>query len=159
MIADYGSDPAAKDISRVLRVPGFQHRKNPAEPHMVAVVGGDGRRYTRAEILAAFPPVEKTSPRGNGHEGDGYSEGHAELVRQVLTGETYHAALTSLAWRLIGAGMPGGQVVDTCGAPCLLLPKRGGMSGGKRVLMRYRGLSALPKRSAPKSRNRNQARK
>ena len=29
MVADYGSDKAAKDISRVLRVPGFMHRKNP----------------------------------------------------------------------------------------------------------------------------------
>jgi hypothetical protein len=55
MIADYGSDPGAKDISRrVLRVPGFQHRKNPTDPHMVTIVGGCRRRYTRAAILEAF---------------------------------------------------------------------------------------------------------
>src|SRR5262245_32338086 len=114
MVASYGSDKGAKDISRVLRVPGFLHRKNPDAPHMVSVVGGHGVRYTRAEILAAFPPpVRKTGDRpGNdaAMEGSGVAgEGHAELVRQVLTSESYHGALVSLAWRLVGAGVPGGQ--------------------------------------------------
>ena len=112
MVAQYGSDNGAKDISRVLRVPGFLHRKH-AEPHMVRIVGGDCCRYTRAEIIAAFPPLETTSARnghGNGHAGD--SEGHAELVSQLLIGANYHNALTSLAWRLVGAGMPAGQVVE-----------------------------------------------
>jgi len=36
----------------------------------------------------------------------GAGESHAELVRQVLTGENYHTALTSLAWRHVGAGAP-----------------------------------------------------
>ena len=123
MIADYGSDPGAKDISRVLRVPGFQHRKNPDEPHMVAVVGGNYRRYSRAVILFAFPPIHhKTSaPRGNGRAGDG--EGHAELVRQLLTGDNYHSALVSLAWRQIGAGMPAGQVVEHLRGIMLSIPE------------------------------------
>ena len=113
VVAAYGSDRGAKDISRVLRVPGFLHRKNPAEPHMVAVVGSCRRRYTRAEILAAFPPAQKTSaPRGNGHACDSDSGSHAELVRQLLTGDNYHSALVSLARRQIGAGMPAGQVVE-----------------------------------------------
>jgi hypothetical protein len=54
MVAEYGSDPGVKDISRVLRVPGFLHRKDPARPHMVTIVGGCRRRYTRAAILEAF---------------------------------------------------------------------------------------------------------
>ena len=113
MVAAYGSDKGAKDISRVLRVPGFLHRKNPAEPHMVRIVGGNRRRYTRAQIMEAFPPPEKTAaPRGNGHAGGSDSESHAELVRQVLAGENYHGALTQLAWRHIGARMPAGQVVE-----------------------------------------------
>ncbi len=114
MVAAYGSDKGAKDISRVLRVPGFLHRKNPDEPHMVAIVGGCRRRYTRAEIFAAFPPPAQKTPaaRANGHVGDGHSEAYAELVRQVLTGDNYHSALVSLAWRQIGAGMPGGQTVE-----------------------------------------------
>ncbi len=55
MVESYGSDKHAKDIARVLRVPGFLHRK--AIPTLVRIVGSDGRHYTRAEIVAAFPPV------------------------------------------------------------------------------------------------------
>jgi Primase C terminal 2 (PriCT-2)/RepB DNA-primase N-terminal domain len=63
MVETYGSDKYAKDITRVLRLPGFLHRK--AAPFMVRIIGGNEKRYTRAEILAAFPPVvrEKTEPR------------------------------------------------------------------------------------------------
>jgi hypothetical protein len=121
MVARYGSDQGAKDISRVLRMPGFLHRKNPNEPHMVRVVGGNRRRYTRAQIVAAFPAPEKA--RANGHAGTaGASEAHAELLRGVLTGENYHGALTALAWRQIGAGMPAGQVVEQLRGVMLTIP-------------------------------------
>jgi Primase C terminal 2 (PriCT-2)/RepB DNA-primase from phage plasmid len=55
MVADYGSDPGAKDVTRVLRVPGFLHRKG--HPFMVRMVSAPGHRYSRGEILAAFPPL------------------------------------------------------------------------------------------------------
>ena len=58
MIESYGSDPNAKDLSRVLRVPGFLNRKH-GDPHQVRVLSSPGWRYSRAEILAAFPPVER----------------------------------------------------------------------------------------------------
>jgi RepB DNA-primase from phage plasmid len=57
MVESNGSDKNAKDIVRVLRVPGFLHRKN--ETHLVQLVEASGKRYSRAEILAAFPPVER----------------------------------------------------------------------------------------------------
>jgi Primase C terminal 2 (PriCT-2)/Family of unknown function (DUF5906)/RepB DNA-primase from phage plasmid len=57
MVADYGSDNGAKGPNRVLRVPGFLHRK--ATPHMVRITTATGRRYSRAEIVAAFPPIER----------------------------------------------------------------------------------------------------
>jgi hypothetical protein len=57
MIETYGSDKNAKDISRVPRLPGFLHRK--ADPHLVHIVEASGRRYSRAEIITAFPPVER----------------------------------------------------------------------------------------------------
>ena len=57
MVESYGSDKNAKDIVRVLRVPGFLHRKG--DPHLVRIVEARGRRYTQDEILAAFPPVKR----------------------------------------------------------------------------------------------------
>jgi len=62
MVTTYGSDKNAKDISRVLRLPGFLHRKDPTRPHMVRIVEASGRRYAREEILRAFPPVELEKP-------------------------------------------------------------------------------------------------
>ena len=53
MVESYGSDKAATDISRVLRVPGFLHRK--AAPFMVRIVEAGGYRYWWADILEAFP--------------------------------------------------------------------------------------------------------
>jgi putative DNA primase/helicase len=66
LVADYGSDNGAKGPNRVLRVPGFLHRKNPGNPHMVRISSATGRRYTRAEILQAFPPPERKPKAGNG---------------------------------------------------------------------------------------------
>jgi RepB DNA-primase from phage plasmid len=59
MIEGYGSDPNAKDLSRVLRVPGFLHRKDKNNPHLVRVVAFPGWRYPRRQIVEALPPVTK----------------------------------------------------------------------------------------------------
>jgi putative DNA primase/helicase len=58
MVGSYGSDPAAADISRVLRLPGFFHMKNPDQPHMVRIVAESGELpldYEKAKQI--FPPV------------------------------------------------------------------------------------------------------
>lgn len=52
--AFYGTDVSVKDLPRVMRVPGFQHRK--AEPQAVVVRRAEaGAQGTIAEILAAHP--------------------------------------------------------------------------------------------------------
>lgn len=56
IVSEYGADPKAKDQARVLRVPGFFHVKG--EARMVRLEDANGRRYTSAEIVAAFPPAE-----------------------------------------------------------------------------------------------------
>ena len=61
MVSDYGSDIGAKDLPRVLRLPGFLHRKR--EPnYLVRIIEASGKRYSREEILAAFPPIEREKP-------------------------------------------------------------------------------------------------
>jgi RecA-family ATPase len=62
LVQDYGSDPAAKDRARVLRVPGFFHLKNPERPHLVRIVHESGERpYPWERIREAFPPVERAA--------------------------------------------------------------------------------------------------
>ena len=46
--SEYGADKACKDLPRVLRLPGLYHLKG--EPHLVRKIGGNGARYTRAQL-------------------------------------------------------------------------------------------------------------
>ena len=57
MVKHYGSDKqAGTDIARVLRVPGFYHRK--AEPYLVRIIEASGKRYAPEEVLKAFAPPQ-----------------------------------------------------------------------------------------------------
>lgn len=56
-LAPFGGDLKACDVARVLRVPGFLHRKG--EPSPVILEWADGPRYTREQIRAAFPLEKK----------------------------------------------------------------------------------------------------
>ncbi len=59
---DYGSDPSAKGINRVLRPPGFYHRKDPGNPHMVRITYASGMPPLPWEqVKATFPPVSDTN--------------------------------------------------------------------------------------------------
>ena len=63
VIEGYGSDPCAKSVTRVLRVPGFWHLKDPDHPHLVKIVElNEVPRYSWEEIKAALPPVFKVKP-------------------------------------------------------------------------------------------------
>lgn len=54
MVERYGCDQNAKDLCRVLRVPGFDHCKT-AQRNRVSIVHESGARpYTAEEVLAAF---------------------------------------------------------------------------------------------------------
>jgi putative DNA primase/helicase len=56
LIHHFQTDPSIKDISRVMRLPGFYHMKNPDDPLMVNIVRSSTRRYTIDEIMSAYPP-------------------------------------------------------------------------------------------------------
>jgi len=61
LIADYGSDKSAKDVARVLRLPGFYHQKK--EPHKVSIIHeSSSLPYHRDVVLSSFPPVVKPKP-------------------------------------------------------------------------------------------------
>jgi hypothetical protein len=55
LIDRFGADKSAKDISRVLRVPGTMHLKNPREPHLVRVVYQKDRFYDAEQLLKHYP--------------------------------------------------------------------------------------------------------
>jgi hypothetical protein len=109
--ARFGGDPAVHDPPRVMRAPGFPHRK--AAPFLTKIVQVNERLpYTAAEIVAEFPPV-RPKANANGAAGDHEATETAELVRRVLSGEQYHDAIRDLAWRFFAKGMPASEIVTT----------------------------------------------
>ena len=62
LVADYGADPNAVDLARVLRVPGFANTKGEPFPVRFAIEP-TGEVYTAAELVAAFPPIAKAADR------------------------------------------------------------------------------------------------
>ena len=61
LVQDYGSDKNAKDIARVLRVPGFYHLKDRTSPHMVRIVEVSEEPPILWEaIKSIIPPIAGT---------------------------------------------------------------------------------------------------
>jgi hypothetical protein len=67
LVDDYGSDPNAKDRSRVLRLPGFYHMKNPDSPHLVRLIEvSEAPPLLWDDAKVHFPPVEWKPKAGSG---------------------------------------------------------------------------------------------
>ena len=70
LVRDYGSDPSAKDLSRVLRLPGFYHQKVNAkkgltgDPFMVRIVSSSNKSCSWQEIKRLLPPVQASTRAG-----------------------------------------------------------------------------------------------
>ena len=72
MVDHYGSDPAAKDRARVMRLPGFWHVKDRENPQMVRMVYESGAGLVEWEdLIKALPEPESAGADGRaGANGD-----------------------------------------------------------------------------------------
>jgi hypothetical protein len=75
MIADHGSDPDAKDLTRVLRLAGFNNLKDPDHPFLVEIVNVSGTRYARGDLVKAFPPISSSSGGDRKKKANGAANG------------------------------------------------------------------------------------
>lgn len=55
LVAHYGADRNARDLCRILRVPGFWHLKDPNDPFLVRTVWQHDVSYQERQMAAAFP--------------------------------------------------------------------------------------------------------
>ena len=99
LIQYFESDPACKDISRVLRVPGFCHNKG--EPVEVHIVHYGPKLHTEAEMLEKFPYVE---PEKQTNE-------NMETVQEV-TGLSFWEAASGLNNKIVLERLSGGVMVN-----------------------------------------------
>lgn len=61
LVPYYGADPNAKDISRILRKPGFYHMKDPANPFMIKKVWDLKVEYSVWEMLSFYKDPKEES--------------------------------------------------------------------------------------------------
>jgi RecA-family ATPase len=106
-----GGDPSNKPICHPIRWPGSWHRKG--EPILCSIeTASPDREIDLAAALVALGqvcPPEASRANGKDH---GASEDWAPLIKGVLTAENYHAALVTLAAKMLVAGMSDGAAVN-----------------------------------------------
>lgn len=59
LVPHFGADKNARDIARILRMPGYYHLKDPSDPFLVQVVHRCDVRYSERELAMKFEPAAK----------------------------------------------------------------------------------------------------
>lgn len=88
----YGTDASVKDLPRVLRLPGFLHLKDRADPFMVRVVSTSTAVYSIADVL----PARRAEPLKKSHAATSSTPPRVRAVRPAgsfgLAVEAFNAA-------------------------------------------------------------------
>lgn len=109
LVNDYGCDDNAKDLVRVLRLPGFYHMKNPDKPHMVTFKVIKKIPYKWDALLAAFPPSEvkhsDKNKKGTITNSSTLTKTMSELIGDYAEGHR-HGPSARAAMKLINHGVP-----------------------------------------------------
>lgn len=104
LVDDWDSDPNVKDTCRVMRIPGFYHKKK--DPFQTRIVSDTDnvKYYEWSEIVEYFmPKEEKRNKSYSGEDEDRFDPINA--IREVLDADNFHGALQSLAGRYANMNM------------------------------------------------------
>lgn len=89
LVKAYGADPHSTDVLRLLRVPGFFHMKDPANPFLVKVVHEDKSLvYSESDMLLVYrqAPAAKSKTKEQKPRKDGFwGHVHSLDTQEVLT--------------------------------------------------------------------------
>lgn len=72
------TDISIHDLPRVMRLPGFYHRKDPNNPYFVNVLKGSNLKYSMSELTTIFPKIEQKNISVNSLKGN-----HIEVLRYI----------------------------------------------------------------------------
>lgn len=78
LIDFYDADANAKDVTRVLRVPGFYHWKDPKNPYLVQTVWHKEHYYSEKDMLFFYPSSDD----------EDYIESQKSNIKRVISFET-----------------------------------------------------------------------
>lgn len=68
LVPFFGADKNARDIARILRVPGYYHLKDPADPFLVKTVHTCQVAYTEQQVAERFPATAKAEKDRKEHD-------------------------------------------------------------------------------------------
>lgn len=110
LVPHYGADRNARDLCRILRVPGFLHLKDPTDPFMVRLAWQHPVRYTERQIAEAFRWV----PNVTHHVDEQRTEARAHVTAGDANGDEFWQAVAALDCRealerLSGSRYVGGE--------------------------------------------------
>lgn len=103
MVIKYGSDTNAKDICRVLKIPGFYNPKY-SPPFLVNIEEINDKIYSLEDFREFLPNVPNVDKPGRQHKS----------VEDILTSENYNGSLCKLSMSLLNYGMSKSDVEKVC---------------------------------------------
>ena len=110
LINTYEGDKQARDLTRYLRLPGFNHMKG--EPFEVKW-SGSGVRYSWGEICENFPPAEHVVTKSDGSVSSAESKPVNQHVQDLIDGKDLHGSLVSLTHQMKSDGMSDDLVINS----------------------------------------------
>jgi hypothetical protein len=91
-LIDYmGSDPACKDMGRVLRIPGTIHHKT--EPFATSLISLNDKRYTFSDVVGSIP---KTHITPKAHKAPKVNTPLKPLKASKITADNFHSNLRAI---------------------------------------------------------------
>lgn len=105
MVSKYKSDNAAKDLKRVLRIPGFYHQKS--DPFRCKLNADNPIRYDWGQLCEFFlkDHVEvKQAEEENTFD-------PLKAINDIISGTDFHASGVSLAMRYANKGLPKAEMI------------------------------------------------
>lgn len=141
MVQDYGSCPGAKDRARVLRLAGFYHLKDPANPYLVKIIREKGGLpHPLDYVRKLIPPLIKADRHT------------APLIADTIPEHSRNTTLISLAGSMRRRGMGEAEILAaltvTNRERCVLSLKQTEVKTIVRSVMRYPP-AETPAKTAP----------
>ncbi|MBS1983580.1 MAG: hypothetical protein JST16_05350 [Bdellovibrionales bacterium] len=121
LIRNLDSDKGIHNLDRVMRLPGFFHMKNPAQPTLIKALSISNRRYSMDEVLRVYP-ITKASrqlapTRDRGPTESQPERGHLNVELQNLVDAqpvddgTRNQAVKDIVVRALGWGMANSEIL------------------------------------------------
>lgn len=116
LIAEWGADVSGKDLSRVLRLPGFLHQKNPSAPQLPRILDAPGHRYGRELVDWVRRCGTSAAPESDDDTAEllalvpGRGSNIAHALAELCGGEDVHANALTVVGHLAHYGVPDASI-------------------------------------------------